>query len=181
MRLTQRTAMAMFLSHGFDNVTVGDVAEEAGMATSTVYRHFSTKEGIVLWDEHDPAIEAALVEQLKQLPPFRAVREAFVETLGDRYTDDLSFQLERVKFIYATPQLHAAAVEADFAARDDLADGLGHFLSRKERAAAPIIAGAAMLALDVAMERWQAQDGKKPLGELIATAFDQLESLTTIS
>ncbi|MGI9616924.1 MAG: TetR/AcrR family transcriptional regulator [Acidimicrobiales bacterium] len=181
MRLTQRTAMKMFLSHGFDNVTVGDIADEAGMAASTIYRHFATKEGIVLWDEHDPAIEAALVEQLERLPPFRALREAFVETIGERYSDDVSFQLQRIKFIYATSQLHAAAVEADFAARDELADGLRHFLSPKVRAAAPIIAGAAMLALDVAMDRWQAKDGKKPLGELIAAAFDQLEALPTIA
>jgi AcrR family transcriptional regulator len=151
------------------------------MAPSTIYRHFSTKEAIVLWDEHDPAIEAALVRLLERRPPFQAVREAFVETLGTRYGDDDSFQLQRIKFIYATPQVHAAAVESDFTSRRELTEGLEHFLSRDQRAAAPIIAGAAMLALDVAMEQWQANDGKTPLRDLLTTAFDQLESLTTIT
>ena len=182
MRLTQRTALPMFIDRGFDRVTVDDIAGEVGMAASTIYRHFATKEAIVLWDEHDPAIEAALEQHLRtRRPPFEAIREAFVDTLGERYTDDLAFQLERVAYIYATEQLHAAAVEADFAARRELTEALERLLSRKQRSAAPIIAGAALLALDVAMERWQANDAKTSLAVLLTEAFDQLESLATIT
>ncbi|MEL7158492.1 MAG: TetR family transcriptional regulator [Actinomycetota bacterium] len=181
MRLTQRTALPMFVDRGFDRVTVDDIADEVGMAASTIYRHFTTKEAIVLWDEHDPAIEAALEAELRRRPPFEAIREAFIATLGERYTDDLSFQLERIRYIYATEQLHAAAVEADFVARRELTTALEHVLSRKQRTAAPIIAGAAMLALDVAMERWQAKNGKTSLGTLLTQAFDQLEALPTIT
>ena len=181
MRLTQRTALPLFTEQGFDQVTVEDIADQVGMAASTIYRHFATKERIVLWDEHEPAIDAALEKHLRRLPPFEAVRTAFVSTLGDRYTDDLTFQLQRVQYIYAAEQLHAAAVEADFAARRELTDAIRRILSREQRSAAPIIAGAAMLALDVAMERWQAKHGKTSLGTLLSEAFDQLESLTTLS
>ena len=60
MRLTQRKAMELFQARGFDDVTVGEIAAEVGMAASTLYRHFATKESIVLWDEHESAIEDAL-------------------------------------------------------------------------------------------------------------------------
>jgi len=181
MRETQRTAMELFHERGFDAVTVDEIAEAVGIAASTIYRHFGTKEGIVLWDEHDRALDDALAERLKRQPPFEAIRDTFIETLGGRYDSDLEFQLARVKYIYATKQLHAGAVEADFRARKELTDALGHFLSRRNKVAAPVIAGAALLALDIAIDRWQQHNAKKPLGKLITEAFDTIAHLESIS
>ncbi|MDJ0768660.1 MAG: TetR family transcriptional regulator [Ilumatobacter sp.] len=181
MRAAQRAALPLFRERGFDNVTVDEVAAEAGMAASTIYRHFTTKEALVLWDEHDVAIDDALAQRLKHQPPLEAIRDAFVETLGGRYDADLEFQLARIKFIYAAEALHAAAVEADFASRDELSGAVRHFLSRRNRDAAPIIAGAAMLALDVAIERWAAGDAKRPLSALIREAFDTLAHLEALT
>ncbi len=180
MRLTQRTALDLFVEHGFDEVTVADIATEVGMAPSTIYRHFATKEAIVLWDEHDAAIDQALDRALRQLPPLAAIRRAFVDELGGRYDDDLDFQRRRVRYIYQTEQIHAAAVEADFAQRAELAAGLAKVLSRPNRAAATVLAGAAMMALDVAMDRWQ-QGDTTTLASEIETAIDQLASLDQLS
>lgn len=180
-RTVQRAALTMFRERGFDQVTVEEIAATAGMAASTIYRHFSTKEEIVLWDEHDLAIDAALEERLGQRPPLQAMREVFVETLGSRYDDDLDFQLGRIQYIYATEQLHVAAVEADFRNRSELTDGLRHFLTKRNRDAAPIIAGAALLAVDIAIERWQSADAKRPLSNYLGDAFDALETLASIT
>ncbi len=177
MRLTQRTALPLFRERGFDAVTVAEIAEEVDVAASTIYRHFDTKEDIVLWDEHDPAIDDALVKALRRRPPLEAIREVFVSELGSRYDADLEFQLPRIQYIYATEQLHAAAVEADFRARDELTEGLRHFLSKANRDAAPLLAGAALLALDVAMDRWQRDGARTPLGRLIGDEFDRLARL----
>ena len=171
----------MFETNGFGAVTVASIADEVGMAASTLYRHFPTKEHLVLWDEHDPVIDRALEQRLGKQRPLEAIRDAFVEELSSAYEGDVDFQLRRIKYIYATEQLHAAAVEADLTARAELAVGLAHFLSRKNRSAAPIMAGAALVALDVAFERWAQSDGKTPLRSLVASAFDQLEDLTTIT
>jgi len=180
MRTVQRTALPMFIERGFDGVTVEAVAREAGMAPSTVYRHFSTKEAIVLWDEHDPAIDRALEERLLSQPPLDAMRAAFVEALGAHYDDDLEFQLARIRFIYSTEQLHAAAVEADLRNRTELTEALRHFLGKQHQRAAPILAGAALLALDVAIERWQADHARRSLSAHVHDAFDTLEALATI-
>lgn len=180
MQLTQRTALTMFIERGFDEVTVGEIADEVGMAASTLYRHFDTKEAIVLWDEHDSAIDEALERELKTRPPWEAMRVAFVAALGARYDADLEFQLQRVTYIYETEQMHAAAVEADFEDRSELAAGLRHFLSKKQRHTAPLLAGAAMLAIDVAMDNWQQHKGKRPLGQLINEAFASLSHLAEV-
>ncbi|MFT5394108.1 MAG: AcrR family transcriptional regulator [Gammaproteobacteria bacterium] len=180
LRETQREAMTLFLSRGFDAVPVEEIAEAVGVAGSTIYRHFKTKEGIVLWDEHDEALGAVLTDRLKNQAPLEALRDAFVQTLGARYQTDFDFQLSRVSFIFATSALHAAAIEADFRDRDELTQALTRTLSKKHKAAAPLLAGASLLALDVAMDRWQQDKGKYGLDTLIAAEFDRLAGLAAI-
>ena len=171
----------MFIDRGFDEVTVGEIADEVGMAASTIYRHFSTKEAIVIWDEHETAIDAALATALGAHPPLEALRSVFVNVLSTRYDSDLAFQLERIQYIYATEQLHASAVEADLRARDELTAALEHFMSKPNRPAAAVIAGAALLALDVAIDRWQAGNAKRPLDDHVAETFNHLVHLDTIA
>lgn len=180
MRLTQRAALDLFIEHGFDAITVGRIAEATGMAPSTLYRHFSTKEAIVLWDEHDAALDDALERELSRQPPFAAMRDVFVTELGGRYDEDLDFQLRRVQYIYTTEQLHAAAVEADLKNTAELTRGLEQLLPADQLHTAPLLAGAAMLALDVAFNRWQHADASTPLGDFIAAAFDTLGNLNSI-
>lgn len=177
MRHTQRVALTAFQTHGFDNVTVDEIATEVGMAPSTVFRHFGTKERIVLWDEHDAELDRDLGKRLLKQAPLAALRDAFVDVLANRYDDDLEFQLQRVRYIYATEALHAAAVEADFAARAELTRGLTRLLPKKDRHAAPLLAGAALLALDVAMDQWQQAKAKKPLAHFVSKSFDALARL----
>ena len=180
-RAVQRAALPMFRARGFDNVTVESIAREVGMAPSTVYRLFVTKEEIVLWDEHDLDIDQALEERLRRQPPLEAMRAAFVETLGGHYDDDLEFQLARVQYIYSTERVHAAALQADLRHRVELTEGLRHFLSKRNRHAAPILAGAALLAVDLAIERWQADAAKRSLSAYVNDAFDSLADLASIS
>ncbi|MGH1505146.1 MAG: TetR/AcrR family transcriptional regulator [Acidimicrobiales bacterium] len=179
MRETQTLALELFVRHGFDSVTVEDVAEAAAMSASTIYRHFDTKEGLVLWHEFDQEVDAALATRLPSHPPLTAILLALQESLAARWDDD-PFQLQRVQFIYATEALHAAAVEQDFRDREELAAALEGSLSRKQRANAPLLAGAALLAVDVAIDRWQATGGRPRLGTQLERAFASLGELATL-
>ncbi len=170
----------MFQRHGFENVTVGDIAAEVGMAESTVFWHFGTKEQIVLWDEHDAALDRDLAHRLRDQRPLSALRDAFIDTLASRYDEDLDFQLERINYIYDTEALHAAAVEADFTSRAELAGALAGTLSKSNRHAASLLAGAALLALDTAIERWQREKARDPLAGHITDAFEALANLESI-
>lgn len=177
MKTTQRTALPLFIERGFDNVSVTEIAEAAGMAASTIYRHFGTKEHIVLWDEHDAAIDAALTNALSTQTPWSALRSVFVDEFSTRYDNDLDFQLLRVRYIYATEALHGAAIEDDLRNRAELGAGLAQVLSAENRDAAELLAGAALLAIDHAIERWQASPKPASLADLLRTTFDQLGHL----
>ncbi|PIE26125.1 MAG: hypothetical protein CSA58_11115 [Micrococcales bacterium] len=180
MRETQRAALRLFRARGFEAVTVEDIAAEVGIAPSTIFRHFGTKEALVLWDEHDASVEAELVRRLPRQPPLAALRAAFVQTLGGRYADDHEFQRDRVQFIYQTQALHAAAVERQLADQAELTQALTEVLPAADRLAAPLLSGAAMLALDVAIDRWQQGGGRENLSVLLDDAFETLRRLDQI-
>ncbi len=180
MRETQRSALEMFIDRGFTNVTVEQVAEAVGLSPSTVYRHFGTKEHLVLWDEHAADIDSALGKRLGVQPPLDAIRDALVESLAGRSGDEGRLLFQRVSYIYATVELHAAAVEADFRSRDELTAALELVLPVERRRAAPVLAGAAMVALDVALDRWRTSEGSQPLEDLLVEAFGTIIELGTI-
>lgn len=184
MRETQREALRLFRERGFAQVTVEEIARSLGMAASTIFRHFGTKEAIIIWDEHDAVINKAIVERFShrepEQSPLHTLRDVFAETLAVRYQHDLDFELDRIGFIYQTEALHAAAIEAQFADRDELTAALESLLSKQHKSAAPLLAGAALLALDVAIEHWQEHGGRDKLDVLIHEAFATLEKLGSI-
>jgi AcrR family transcriptional regulator len=59
-------AMSLFFEHGYDSVTVADVARQAGVSVATVFNYFDTKEDL-FFDEVDP-LQAALVDAVRSCP-----------------------------------------------------------------------------------------------------------------
>ena len=55
-------AMRLFVTRGFDHVTVAEVAAAAGVSEKTVFNYFPTKED--LFFDEVPKREAALVEAI---------------------------------------------------------------------------------------------------------------------
>lgn len=60
-------AMSLFFEHGYDSVTVADVARQAGVSVATVFNYFDAKEDL-FFDEVDP-LQAALVDAVRRCPP----------------------------------------------------------------------------------------------------------------
>jgi AcrR family transcriptional regulator len=65
-RITE-TAFDLFARHGFDGVTVADVATAAGVTEKTVFNHFRSKEDLVY--SEDAAFQAALLDAVGGRPP----------------------------------------------------------------------------------------------------------------
>lgn len=171
MRRIQECALRLFEQSGFEAISIEEIASVAEVSPSTVYRYFGTKEGIVVWEREDQSIEAEFLARLKQLPPAAAFRDALIATLGA--SNDASFLLRRVRFIYATPQVHAAAIERDFSDRDELAIGFAKLRrSRKPQLQDQVLAAICMAALDAALQAWQQANGKKKLAALLKEAFE---------
>ncbi|MGP4103455.1 TetR/AcrR family transcriptional regulator [Nonomuraea sp. KM90] len=72
-RMIQSHAMRLFVEHGYDATTVDHVARASGVSTMTVYRHFPTKEDLVLYDQYDPLIAARVAARPADEPVVRRI------------------------------------------------------------------------------------------------------------
>lgn len=98
-------AMSLFFEHGYDAVTVADVARQAGVSVATVFNYFDTKEDL-FFDEVEP-LQAALVDAVRRCPPGESVllalrQQVFYQLTAGRADTDAD---EVARF-------HAAVVES---------------------------------------------------------------------
>jgi AcrR family transcriptional regulator len=175
MRRVQQRAVELFTARGFGAVTVEEIAEAADVSPVSVYRWFGTKEGVVLWDDYDPGIFAAIARRLEDQPPLEAVRDAVVAELDAVYDADRALVLARTQLIHREPALLAAsmlnlrgmqAALADLFAQADVGDDA---LTRT------VVAGVATAVLAAAVDAWQAEDGRTPLATFVSAGFAALE------
>jgi AcrR family transcriptional regulator len=114
-------AMRLFDEQGYASTTVDQIAEAAEVSQSTFFRYFPTKEDVVLTDDFDPLIVAAVRAQPAGSPPVRALldgmRSVFVEL------DPGAWEIERRRqeIIASVPELQGRVVRATFQAVDMLA------------------------------------------------------------
>ncbi|MEU8732525.1 helix-turn-helix domain-containing protein [Streptomyces tendae] len=82
-------ALELFLEHGFERVSVRDVAERADVSTTTLFAHFPSKEALVFDREQevDTALAAAVRERPEGLGVVEALRAHALESWVPIATD----------------------------------------------------------------------------------------------
>ncbi|MBO0719019.1 MAG: TetR family transcriptional regulator, partial [Rhizobiales bacterium] len=76
----RRVALAQFASKGFGNVTVTQLAAEAGVTERTFFRHFPSKEA-VLFQDYDTQLDW-LAEALAQRPASESLFDAVLASVA---------------------------------------------------------------------------------------------------
>ena len=176
MREVQRHAVRLFEEQGFDRVTVEQVAQSAGVSPVSVYRWFGAKEGLVLWDDYDPDLFAAIADRLEGNAPLPAVRDAVIAELGRVYDADRDLVLARTKLIYANATLLGAALRDARAMRTALARLFAEAGRGGDGASRRALAEVAVSLLITAIDAWQDDDGEVDLAEHVFAAFEAVRS-----
>ena len=174
--LLQDAALRLFSEHGYDATTVEQIAREAGVSHMTFFRHFPTKDAVVLDDGFDPAIAAAVATTPTGLPPLMRVCVGLRAALTHV---DLARQEEvrlRVRIAAEHPVLRAGTYAATEATREAIAkalvaDGVNPFEARTASAAA-------LAALTVALLEWCLSDQDEPMSSRLSAALDVLDGTT---
>lgn len=164
--------MALFEAQGFEQTTVAQIANRAGVTEMTFFRHFPSKELVVLTDPYDPAIADAIAAQpMGAAPLARAVR-GVRQALSGLSEPESELMRRRVRIIARSAGLRASSfgVNASTEVRigDQLvADGAPTLTARA--------AAAAVLAVMTAgLFEW-ARDERLTLPAAIDVALQTLE------
>lgn len=108
MRHVQATALDLFETQGFDAVSIEQVAQEADVSPSTIYRYFGTKEGLVLHDAYDDRLLDALRRNLLAEKSLAASVDAALDEIWvEHFVRDANETARRIRLFFEVPAVHA--------------------------------------------------------------------------
>jgi len=154
MRHVQSTALSLFQEHGFDAVSIEQVAEAALVSPSTVYRYFGTKEGLVIHDEYDDRFRFQVEHCLARgLGLADAVARGLDDIWHDHFIQDQEMVVSRTRMCFDVRSVQAALSlvvnqEVDAIARVMAASGRWSFRTAR------IVASGVAWAIVGAMRNW---------------------------
>ena len=176
----QKEALRLFSKHGYDQTTVEQIADAAGVSPATIYRYYKSKEDLVVTDEYDPIVIQSLVERPADEPMIDAVRAVMTGVLAEYFDRDRELILARHTLRLATPALQAAFYDEQERTTELFAALMARHLRRSTNDLDVRIAcGALTGAMQETMGLWfeqGAKGGVERIRELLNRAIDRCAS-----
>src|ERR1700742_3017846 len=171
----RQAALKSFARKGFVNVTVTELAAEAGVTERTFFRHFPTKEA-VLFQDYETQLEW-LAEALAQRPASESLFDAVMASVA-AFPHDLEVVRQA-----ATARAELISAERGGGHRGVVQSSFAHVLTEFVRSrnpgfelAAEVAGSTLAAALVVAVENWGRNGCTGDLGEVVVVSLDLLRS-----
>jgi len=174
--------MALFAQQGYEQTTIEQVAQAAGMSKRSFFRYFPSKEDLVL--DNQDAIGEELAEALAARPadepPWYALRRAF-DLIVERMDDRQERSERLLRMLNSTPTLLAGQLARRSRWRDLLAPHLVDRLSADTpelaRLKAAALAGSALACYEAMQSTWLAAEGRPSVAALLDSAMTAIAPL----
>jgi AcrR family transcriptional regulator len=173
----EQAALELYTERGFEQTTVADIAERAGLTERTFFRHFADKREVLFWGQ--TALHEACVETIANAPdsatPIDAVTAA-LEAAGALIEERRELAHQRQTVIAANPELQ----ERELLKLASLASAMAQALRQRgvEEPTASLTAEAGTAAFKVAFARWVDEPERRDLPRLARECLDQLHTAT---
>ena len=168
-------AMDLFQEHGFEQVSVGQIASGAGVSVPTFYAHYQSKEHLVMQLPTAEEIDFLLAGQPTELPVADRIRQAMPVWFASWDPEFRELHLARWKVIASTPSLRTRAAEFERATAGMIADALPASPGATLSPADQVVVNAYLSAFTLGLLAWADGNGERKLEELIDEAFDALQ------
>lgn len=171
----QGAALELFAERGFEQTTVADIADRAGVTERTFYRHFADKREVLFAGTND--LQTAVVESIAaasaELSPLDVACGALAAG-GSNFIRD--FSVKRAAAIAGNPSLQ----ERELLKLATLTAAVAEALRARGVAAAPaaVAAEAAMTVFKLAFERWVADAAAPDFTDCTDAVLAELRTLT---
>src|SRR5689334_19985107 len=175
----ERAAMELYGERGFDQTTVTQIAERAGLTERTFFRHFADKREVLFAGSGQ--LQDLLVQTVADAPtwapPIDAVA-AGIEAIGTMLQESRghTFARQRQSIVAASAELR----ERELNKMSSLAGALADTLHRRGvgEPAASLLAEIGIAVFRISFERWVSGPRERDLRELMREALEEVRSLT---
>jgi AcrR family transcriptional regulator len=168
-----QAAMELYAERGFDQTTVADIAERAGLTKRTFFRHFADKRE-VLFGGAD-ALRALVVQTIAEAPA--GLSPVALVTRGlETGAAAMQERPEEVRVRQAVIATRAELQERALINFATLAQEMAAALQKRgvDPWPAQLVAEAGMATFRVALARWLANQAERPLTEVVDESMAEL-------
>lgn len=173
-------ALELFAERGYENTTVTDIAQRAGLTKSTFFRHFQDKREVLFGDGTMTGLLAgAIAAAPATATPLEAVAQALDAVGRQAFTPARrEFAARRRAVIAANPELQEREALKGLALTEAMADalsrrGVPHLTSR-------VAADLGALAWKIAYERWSDTANGDDFNELARRALGEVQAASAL-
>ncbi|MBE8519965.1 TetR/AcrR family transcriptional regulator [Amycolatopsis sp. H6(2020)] len=165
----RKAALELYAEHGYDAVTITQIAERAGITRRSYFRYFPDKREVLFAgsEQLPPAVAEAVLAAEEGESPLRTALAALAE-VGTRVTQLVDPSPERRAVIAATPELRERERSKAAAITSAIREGLERRGTRPEPAKAA--AQVATIVFGDAFDRWIDAAGKRDFPACLKTA-----------
>jgi AcrR family transcriptional regulator len=173
----EQAALDLYVERGFEQTTVAEIAERAGLTERTFFRHFADKREVLFAGAGalQELLETAVAGAPDSVTPLEAVAAA-LEAAGALLQERREYSRRRQAVINANPALQ----ERELIKLAALASALADALRRRgvTEPAASLAAEAGVAVFRIAIERLQDETSQQDLPQLIGESLDALKAMT---
>ena len=172
----EQAALDLYQERGFEQTTVTEIAERAGLTERTFFRYFADKREVLFGNQE--RLRTLAVNGIEAAPassaPLDAVAAA-LETFVPVFQEQHTFVHQRQAVIAATPGLQ----ERELLKGALLTSAMAEALRRRgvTARAACLAAEVGVLVFKIAFDRWASEPNPQDLSQLIRASLDQLKSI----
>jgi AcrR family transcriptional regulator len=173
----ERAAMELFVARGFEQTTVAEIAQRAGLTERTFFRYFADKREVLFAGAG--ALQELLVRAVAQAPgsatPLGAIAGALA-AVAPLFAERGDYPKRRQAVIAANAELQ----ERELIKMAALAAAMAGALRERgtPEPTASLAAEAGIATFRIAFERWTAEDCQPELAKLIRESLDELKGIT---
>lgn len=167
-------AIDLFAEHGFDRVTVDQIATAAGISTRSFNRYFPVKEDTVMGDAElwGATIRDAFIARPSEESAWDSLHWAFDSMLASSQVDAVR-EKKMLLVLVGAPTLRARHLEKHQSWAGLLVPLVRERLTGDDtEVRAEAIVHAAMACFDVAVMSWARAEEDRPAREILRIAFD---------
>jgi AcrR family transcriptional regulator len=169
----QEAAMALYGERGYEQTTVAEIAERAGLTKRTFFRYFADKREVLFWGSE--ILEQQMVAGIEAAPESAsalAMIGAALDAAAVRFEEFRDFAGPRHRIIASSPELQ----ERELIKAASLAAGMARALRARGLGdtAATVAARTGMIIMQVAFEQWVDDPDQQPFQQIAREALARL-------